>query len=94
LHAERQHIVYICSLTAQDTIITTHFTVLSFLCSRSRTAQIIGDCPWSVPIGTWALWLQTTLEMDLAELPSLAKTATDGTFLLRASRCRQTVCSS
>jgi hypothetical protein len=88
MHAERQHVVYICSPLAQNTIMTTHFTVLSFLSSSRRTAQIIGDCPWSFPIGTWALWLQTTLEMHLAEPPSLAKTATDGTFLLRASRCR------
>jgi len=36
----------------------------------------------SFPIGTWALWLRTTLDVQLAESPSLAKTAEDGTFLL------------
>jgi hypothetical protein len=37
-------------------------------------AQAIGDCPLSFPIGT-GQWLQTTLEMHLAEPPRLAKPA-------------------
>jgi hypothetical protein len=54
---------------------TTHFTVLSSLSSSSRKAQIIGDCTLSFPIGTWAVAANHlgTLEMHLAEPPSLAK---------------------